>query len=30
MQAHETIGFKTIDSYEANGILWNIMLWDWK
>ncbi|MFV7233928.1 GNAT family N-acetyltransferase [Flavobacterium sp. ZB4R12] len=29
MQAHEAIGFKTIDNYEENGIVWNIMLWDW-
>lgn len=29
MNAHESIGFKTIDSYEEDGINWNIMLWDW-
>ncbi|TRX02087.1 GNAT family N-acetyltransferase [Flavobacterium gawalongense] len=29
MQAHEAVGFKTIDNYEENGIVWNIMLWDW-
>jgi hypothetical protein len=29
MSAHENIGFKTIDSYEEDGINWNIMLWDW-
>jgi predicted GNAT family N-acyltransferase len=29
MNAHESIGFKTIDSYEEDGIIWNIMLWDW-
>ena len=29
MSAHESIGFKTIDSYEEDGINWNIMLWDW-
>jgi predicted GNAT family N-acyltransferase len=29
MQAHEAIGFKTIDNYEEDGIVWNIMLWDW-
>lgn len=29
MSAHESIGFKTIDSYEEDGIVWNIMLWDW-
>lgn len=29
MSAHEYIGFKTIDSYEEDGINWNIMLWDW-
>ena len=30
MNAHESIGFKKIDSYEEDGINWNIMLWDWK
>jgi GNAT superfamily N-acetyltransferase len=29
MSAHEAIGFKVIDSYEEDGIIWNIMLWDW-
>jgi GNAT superfamily N-acetyltransferase len=29
MSAHEAIGFKAIDSYEEDGINWNIMLWDW-
>jgi len=29
MNAHESIGFKMIDSYEEDGINWNIMLWDW-
>ncbi|MDI1305705.1 MAG: GNAT family N-acetyltransferase [bacterium] len=29
MSAHEYIGFKTIDSYEEDGINWDIMLWDW-
>ncbi|SHL99314.1 GNAT family N-acetyltransferase [Flavobacterium xinjiangense] len=29
MSAHEAIGFKAIDSYEEDGIIWNIMLWDW-
>ncbi|MFV5687222.1 GNAT family N-acetyltransferase [Flavobacterium sp. ZT3R25] len=29
MQAHEAVGFKTIDNYEEDGIVWNIMLWDW-
>jgi GNAT superfamily N-acetyltransferase len=29
MSAHEAIGFKAIDSYEEDGITWNIMLWDW-
>lgn len=29
MNAHESIGFKTIDSYDEDGIVWNIMLWDW-
>jgi predicted GNAT family N-acyltransferase len=29
MSAHESIGFKTIDSYDEDGIVWNIMLWDW-
>jgi GNAT superfamily N-acetyltransferase len=29
MSAHETVGFKAIDSYEEDDIIWNIMLWDW-
>jgi L-amino acid N-acyltransferase YncA len=29
MQAHEAVGFKTIDNYEEEEINWNIMLWDW-
>ena len=29
MKAHESIGFKTIESYEEEGVIWNIMLWDW-
>jgi hypothetical protein len=29
MSAHEYIGFKTIDSYDEDSIVWNIMLWDW-
>ena len=29
MSAHEAVGFKVIDSYEEDGITWNIMLWDW-
>ncbi len=29
MQAHETIGFKIIDTYDEDGIVWNIVLWDW-
>lgn len=29
MNAHESIGFKTIDSYKEDSINWNIMLWDW-
>lgn len=29
MSAHESVGFKGIDSYEEDGITWNIMLWDW-
>jgi predicted GNAT family N-acyltransferase len=29
LQAHEAVGFKTIDNYEEDGIVWNIMLWDW-
>jgi predicted GNAT superfamily acetyltransferase len=29
MQAHEAIGFKTIDNYEEDGIVWNIIAWDW-
>ena len=30
MNAHESIGFKTIDTYEEDGINWNIMLKNWK
>lgn len=30
VQAHEAIGFKTIESYEEAGVTWNIILWDWK
>jgi GNAT superfamily N-acetyltransferase len=29
MQAHEAIGFKIIDTYDEDGIVWNIILWDW-
>ena len=29
MQAHGAIGFKIIDTYNEDGIVWNIMLWDW-
>ncbi|WKL45545.1 GNAT family N-acetyltransferase [Flavobacterium sp. ZE23DGlu08] len=29
MQAHEAIGFKIIDTYNEDGIVWNIILWDW-
>jgi hypothetical protein len=29
MKAHETIGFKVIDTYKDDDIVWNIMLWDW-
>jgi GNAT superfamily N-acetyltransferase len=30
MNAHQSVGFKTIESYEEDGILWNIMIWDWQ
>ena len=30
MQAHEAIGFKTIEHYNENGVFWNVILWDWK
>ena len=30
MQAHEAIGFKIIDTYQEDGIVWNIILWDWE
>lgn len=30
MNAHESVGFKTIDSYEKDSVFWNIILWDWK
>ena len=29
MQAHGAIGFKIIDTYNEDGIVWNIILWDW-
>nr|WP_314895922.1 GNAT family N-acetyltransferase [uncultured Flavobacterium sp.] len=29
LQAHEAVGFKIIDTYEEDGIVWNIMFWDW-
>lgn len=29
MQAHGAIGFKIIDTYNEDGIVWNIVLWDW-
>jgi hypothetical protein len=29
MQAHESVGFKTIDTYEEDEIVWNIIAWDW-
>ncbi|MFV8371783.1 GNAT family N-acetyltransferase [Flavobacterium sp. LB2P6] len=29
MQAHKAVGFKIIDTYEEDGIVWNIMIWDW-
>jgi predicted GNAT family N-acyltransferase len=29
MQAHEAVGFKVIDNYKDDDIIWNIMLWDW-
>ena len=29
MQVHEAIGFKIIDTYDEDGIVWNIVLWDW-
>jgi predicted GNAT family N-acyltransferase len=29
MNAHESVGFKKIDTYEEDGVNWNIMLWDW-
>ncbi|MFV8374368.1 hypothetical protein [Flavobacterium sp. LB1P62] len=29
MQAHEVAGFKIIDNYKEDGIVWNIILWDW-
>ena len=30
IQAHESIGFKTKQSYPDQGKLWNIIVWDWK
>jgi hypothetical protein len=29
MQAHEAIGFKIIDTYEEDKVVWNIIAWDW-
>lgn len=29
MQAHGAVGFKIISTYQEDGIVWNIMLWDW-
>ena len=29
LRAHQAVGFTIIDSYEENGIFWNIMSWDW-
>lgn len=29
MQAHEAVGFKKIDTYEEDEIIWNIIAWDW-
>jgi GNAT superfamily N-acetyltransferase len=29
MQAHESVGFKTIDNYEEEDTVWNIIAWDW-
>jgi GNAT superfamily N-acetyltransferase len=29
MQAHEAVGFKVIDNYKDDDIIWNIILWDW-
>ena len=29
MQAHEAVGFKTIDTYEEDEVVWNIIAWDW-
>jgi predicted GNAT family N-acyltransferase len=30
IQAHEAVGFKTIEQYNEDGVLWNVILWDWK
>ena len=29
IHAHDAIGFKIIDTYNEDGIEWNIILWDW-
>lgn len=29
MNAHESIGFKINTSYISNGVVWNIISWDW-
>jgi predicted GNAT superfamily acetyltransferase len=30
MKAHEAVGFKTKASYLQDGVLWNIVIWDWR
>jgi RimJ/RimL family protein N-acetyltransferase len=30
MQAHEAVGFKKIDTYEEDAVVWNIIAWDWR
>lgn len=29
MKAHESIGFKTIHTFEDETDQWNIIVWDW-
>lgn len=29
MAAHESVGFKTVATYEDDDVTWNIVVWDW-
>lgn len=30
LNAHKTIGFETLKTYQANAISWELMKWDWQ